>query len=618
MEGEGERDMLDQLTPRERDVLALLRGGLTDAEIAQRLSLSTRTVSNNVSEIIGKLGVRNRYEAAAWPDPPPWWAGALAPLAPLALLWRRGSSILSLPKGAALPFKASSLAAGASGGAFLALAGGAGAMALDCAARVPGVQAVCAYDEGDRFTVQVHVVEPPSDGYFGFQAKVVWRDGVLRYSPAAEPADEALWPACGVPARADNRPGEPSVLFGCAPFPALSAGGVETGAVLQFEFSCNAIGVTPLALVARSGDQQLGSHFLDAQHSPLDPALLSASVTCGLPSPEPTATPTPGAPGSTATPVSGCAKVATTDATDLQPWFSNPFTPDQGATLDDEVGACQRDLWSFISGPPFDTSIGVLVIAESEAVSITVFPPEGSPIKLVAGSEYRLSSSALCCEYGVAITGEPAGGGSYRLMVCRSITDRCTFSSALTHPTPPATAPTPTAIPIPTSAPRPLPEEPPLVTVDCDAPSEDVQSDCTYPVGTAFNVQVHVSRLVDGYYMYWSTLRWDQPAVITNIVSMDWCQFCSCSVTLPHPDWRAVPDWPTQDGPASWYCSDNYRPISPFVEFVFLCEQEGSAELDLVSLEETAPGLSPAYFLYDFPYNVEVLPDLVNASVACE
>jgi two-component system response regulator DesR len=54
----------DPLTDRERQVLRLADEGLTGAEIARRLSLSEGTVRNYLSESIGKLGARNRIEAA--------------------------------------------------------------------------------------------------------------------------------------------------------------------------------------------------------------------------------------------------------------------------------------------------------------------------------------------------------------------------------------------------------------------------------------------------------------------------------------------------------------------------------------------------------------------------
>ena len=53
------------LTPREAEVLRLLSEGLTDREIAERLVVSTKTVSHHVSAILGKLGVRRRTEAVA-------------------------------------------------------------------------------------------------------------------------------------------------------------------------------------------------------------------------------------------------------------------------------------------------------------------------------------------------------------------------------------------------------------------------------------------------------------------------------------------------------------------------------------------------------------------------
>jgi two-component system response regulator DesR len=54
----------DPLTDRERQVLRLAGEGLGGAEIARRLKLSEGTVRNYLSESIGKLGARNRVEAA--------------------------------------------------------------------------------------------------------------------------------------------------------------------------------------------------------------------------------------------------------------------------------------------------------------------------------------------------------------------------------------------------------------------------------------------------------------------------------------------------------------------------------------------------------------------------
>jgi two-component system nitrate/nitrite response regulator NarL len=55
---------LGTLTRREGDILARLAEGLTDHEIANALTLSPRTVEAHVSNILHKLGARNRAEAA--------------------------------------------------------------------------------------------------------------------------------------------------------------------------------------------------------------------------------------------------------------------------------------------------------------------------------------------------------------------------------------------------------------------------------------------------------------------------------------------------------------------------------------------------------------------------
>ena len=52
------------LTPREREVLALLGQGLKNQEIARKINLSQKTVATNVGSLISMLGVRSRVEAA--------------------------------------------------------------------------------------------------------------------------------------------------------------------------------------------------------------------------------------------------------------------------------------------------------------------------------------------------------------------------------------------------------------------------------------------------------------------------------------------------------------------------------------------------------------------------
>jgi len=56
----------DILTPREWEVLEFLRQGLSNEQIAERLGITLRTAKFHVSEILSKLGVESREQAAAW------------------------------------------------------------------------------------------------------------------------------------------------------------------------------------------------------------------------------------------------------------------------------------------------------------------------------------------------------------------------------------------------------------------------------------------------------------------------------------------------------------------------------------------------------------------------
>ena len=55
---------LASLSPRERDILALIGDGLTNREIGKRLYLSEKTVKNHISRLLAKLGVQRRVQAA--------------------------------------------------------------------------------------------------------------------------------------------------------------------------------------------------------------------------------------------------------------------------------------------------------------------------------------------------------------------------------------------------------------------------------------------------------------------------------------------------------------------------------------------------------------------------
>src|SRR5688572_23434823 len=88
----------DILTPREWQVLDLLRQDFTNEQIAQRLDISLAGAKYHVAEIISKLAVQTREEAAAWQPE----------AVPRLPIWRRLITP-SLAKGAGVSLAAAAL-----------------------------------------------------------------------------------------------------------------------------------------------------------------------------------------------------------------------------------------------------------------------------------------------------------------------------------------------------------------------------------------------------------------------------------------------------------------------------------------------------------------------------
>jgi len=75
------RVRLSGLSPRDRELIAVLATGLTSSEAGEKLGLSRRTVENRRLTLVDKLGVRNLVEAIVWiaaveRTPAAKWTGA--------------------------------------------------------------------------------------------------------------------------------------------------------------------------------------------------------------------------------------------------------------------------------------------------------------------------------------------------------------------------------------------------------------------------------------------------------------------------------------------------------------------------------------------------------------
>jgi DNA-binding NarL/FixJ family response regulator len=62
----GEDDPIEPLTEREKDVIRLLGQGMSNKEIGSALFITERTARTYVSNILGKLDLASRTQAALW------------------------------------------------------------------------------------------------------------------------------------------------------------------------------------------------------------------------------------------------------------------------------------------------------------------------------------------------------------------------------------------------------------------------------------------------------------------------------------------------------------------------------------------------------------------------
>ncbi len=159
-----------------------------------------------------------------------------------------------------------------------------GVVAVDCDGATEGVQESCAYDTGETFLIQVHIVEAPPDGYNGFELAVEWTVPQLAYRPSETIDNEFLEQGCATAGRGNQwvrrvRP-QPLVGYVCLN-PAGSDIRLPAGVPVELEVSCWAAGIGTLSIGAGvSTILWLGGVRGSGPLDLIRPLKTGASVTC--------------------------------------------------------------------------------------------------------------------------------------------------------------------------------------------------------------------------------------------------------------------------------------------------------------------------------------------------
>ncbi len=551
-----------ELTAREEQVRARLALGLTDAEIAQQLDVSTAAVSRHVSEIISKLSVRNRHEAASWPERPPWWAGAFAPV---AFVWRKGTAVL--------PAKANSLALVASGGALAAALGGLGLIAVLLANLGGGADATDT--SGDALAAQVEPGEQPP----GLAAGPELPPALDASDPAAppEPEETPTPPPPTATNEVSTETPEPPPTLSPPPTADDVRAPPPTPTPTPWGAGCMALDCDPIEDGVQSDCEYYVGEAFDLQvHVTYPPADGYHAFQTKV----------------------GWAS----------PIFDYLPAPDSSEALWRECDVIAR----YAQAPPDPYVLFGCVPFPLLAFGNT----ETGPVQ-----QLRIR----CRDLGEAsIELQPLLDGLYRATFFldragNPIEPALAGASVTCAPCPEAGCPKPPPTPIPTPTPPPMPTPTPSgsggMALDCDASVAGVQAVCDYPAGATFDVQLHIMYApLGGYFGFESNAVWDGAALTylptdprDEVLSPDEQE---CRI--------AARDYRQGQGDSSlrFACVPFPAPASGFtttgalLQFQFRCEADGTSRLTLSSAE---PG--PTQFLdqEDNP----VIPELMGATVTC-